>query len=164
MTICIPYFSTYIKYGSILLLPIAVYLASFDKWFWTFVLLLILFIIWTTNYVTKIKRDTNCIEDFISFFFIPLNRENITFRKIDRIAIGKEQFSKMLNTRSRSRQLNWSEYTAILVYDNDQRFNLITKYDKVEAARAVKDLATYLGIDIIDESSTYPITVDLQKI
>ena len=61
---------------------------------------------------------------------IPLNEEKRNFSVLDRIIITKSNNAQKVNTRAQSRQLNWTDYTATLLIDDNDSLDLLTKNRK----------------------------------
>lgn len=105
-TISIPYFPTGIKYVTPLPIGLGVYLWTIGYPWWTVPLVLLAIIVLTTNYVTEINLDKNKYRDFVSFLWMSFEEEKVKFKTVDKIVITKDNHSQMLNSRSRSRQLD----------------------------------------------------------
>ena len=70
----------------------------------------------------------------------------------------------MLNSRSRSRQLDWVSFTGTLILDENKRLDLLTKNDKGELLKRLKEFAEFLKVNIEDQTTSRHYVVDLTKI
>ena len=105
--IIIPYFHIGMKYTTPFILGLGIYLAIIGYPIWTVVLVLVALIILTTNYVTEIDFNKKEYRDFLSFLGFAFDEAKNKFKSVNKIVIVKENHSQMLNSRSRSRQLDW---------------------------------------------------------
>lgn len=161
--ISIPYFPTGIKYATPLPLGLGIYLWTIGYPLWTGVLVLLTIIVLTTNYVTEINLDKKEYRDFVSFLWMPFEEEKVRFKTVNKIVITKENHSQMLNSRSRSRQLDWSSFTGTLIMDENKTLDLLTRTDKKELITGLREFVDFLKVDIEDQTTNQPFTIDLSK-
>jgi len=161
----ISYFSNAFKFiVGPLLLGAAIYLA-FDEYFaWVAIFLLVVVMIFTTNYVTEINLEQKIYRDYLYFLGLDLNEEARTFDKLEKIVITKGTYSQNINTRSRSTRLDWSDYTGTLLHDGNESLNLLTRNDKEELLKGLKEFAQYLSVDVEDRTVGEPYLVDMKAL
>lgn len=161
--ITIPYFPTGIKYATPLLIGAGVYLWTINHPVWMGILTLAEIIILTTSYVTEINLDKKELRDFLSFLWIPFAQEKIRFNKLEKIVITKDKHSQMLNSRSRSRQLDWSSFTGTLITDDNKTLDLLTRTDKKELIKGLKEFVHFLRVDIEDQTTSEHFKIDINS-
>ncbi len=130
---------------------------------WTGVLVLLTIIVLTTNYVTEINLDKKEYRDFVSFLWMPFQEEKVKFKTVDKIVITKDNHSQMLNSRSRSRQLDWASFTGTLIIDDNKTLDLLTRTDKKELITGLREFVDFLKVDIEDQTTSQPFTIDISK-
>lgn len=162
--IIIPYFPKELKYSTPLILGGAIFLFFIHWLFWPIVLVIFCILIFTTNYVTEIDLNEKRYDDYISLLGFHVSKESNRFQKLDRIVITKANHAKTLQTRVQSRQINWSDYTGTLLMDNRKTLDLITRTNKAELIKGVKDLAEFLEVGVEDRSTPHHYWVDLKKV
>lgn len=162
-TIIIPYFPTGLRYTTPLLLALGIYTWTIGLPVWTGILILLAVIILTTKYVTEINLQKKEYRDFLSFLWIPFQEEKIIFNKIDKIVIRKDNHSQMLNSRSRSRQLDWSSFTATLITDENTALDLLTHTDKRELIKGLKQFVDLLRVGVEDQTTKQYFQLDVSK-
>ena len=160
--IAIAYFPLGLKYATPLVFGAGIYLASLGHYGWCIVLILLGVVILTTNYVTEINLTDKKYNDYLSLLWIPLGEETNRFNSLDRIVVTKGNYSQMLNIRWRSRQLDWSDYTATLIMDNGT-LDLLTRNSKKELIGGLKEFAEFLNVGIEDRTSSQYYWVDLTR-
>jgi len=160
--IVIPYFSKGMKYASPLLFGASGYLFFVEHPIWAFILIVLGVIILTTNYVTEINLADKSYDDYLSFLWIPLNRDKKRFRHMDRIVISRGNYSQTINTRVQSRQMDWTDYTGTLILDKD-KLDLVTHTNKKELLHALKEFSEFLKVDVEDRTSSEHYWIDMTK-
>jgi len=160
--ITIPYFPRGIRFSTPLTFVIGIYLAATNFVFWGVLLLLLSVVILTTNYVTEINIEEKIYKDYLSFLGLRLQSESKRFKNVDRIVISKGNYSQKINTRVQSRQLDWSDYTATLLLDDDS-LDLLTRNDKKELIRGLKEFADFLKVRVEDRTTNEYFWVDMTK-
>jgi len=115
-------------------------------------LILIGVIILTTKYVTEINLKDKEYRDYLFFLGFNLNEDINKFNEIDRIINTKGNYSQTINTRSRSRQMDWSDYTGTLILDNGT-LDLLTRHDKREIIIGLKEFSNFLEVGIEDRTT-----------
>jgi len=161
--ITIAYFPLGLKYATPLVFGAGIYLAFIGYFGWCIVLILLVVVILTTNYVTEINLTDKKYNDYLSLLWIPLNEETNGFNSLDRIVVRKGNYSQMLNTRWRSRQLDWSDYTATLIMDNGT-LDLLTRNSKKELMGGLKEFADLLKVGVEDRTTNEYYWVDLTRV
>lgn len=160
----VPYFHISLKYFTPFIFGIAVYLFFVDYHLWSVVLILIGIIILTTRYVTEISLKDSVCRDYLSFLGMNLQEEIKKFKSVDRIVITKGDYSQMQNTRYRSRQLDWVDYTGTVVFDNGSTINLLTKNEKEDLIKGIKEFAAFLDVKVEDRTTQQHYWIDLTKV
>ncbi len=148
----IPYFPKGLKYCTPLLFAGAGFLAWKEHPIWAFVLIFLTLVILTTAYVTIIDTHKKTITDSINVIWIPLGTEFKKFHTTNKIVITKGNYSQTINTRSQSRQLDWSDYTGTLLLDDHDSIDLITDTDKSSLIVRLQLIATELGVPVEDQT------------
>ena len=162
--IIIPYFPVGMKFITPLLFGAGVYLFTLSYVVWGIVLTLLSLIILTTKYVTEIDLQNKVYNDYLSLLGIPLNKESQTFKHLDRIVITKGNYAQTVNTRVQSRQIDWSDYTGTLLLDDHNTLDLLTRSDKKELLKGLREFATFLNVNIEDRTTNQFYLIDLSKI
>ena len=162
--ITIPYFPSGLKYVTPLVFGSAIYLLAIGYPIWSGVLALLATIVLTTKYVTEINLDRKEYRDFLSFIGLPVEEEKVKFSTINKIVITKDNHSQMLNSRSRSRQIDWASFTGTLILDENKTLDLLTRTDKKELIKGLIEFAVFLKVDIEDQTTGRHHVVDITKI
>jgi hypothetical protein len=162
--ITIPYFPSGLKYATPLIFGAAIYLWTIGYPIWSGLLALVATIILTTKYVTEIDLNGKEYRDFLSFLGIPVEEEKVRFSTVDKIVITKDNHSQMLNSRSRSRQIDWASFTGTLILDENKSLELLTRNDKKELIKVLKEFADFLKVDIEDQTTSRHYLVDITKV
>jgi hypothetical protein len=115
--IILPYFPKELKYITPLIFGAGIYFIYAGYFVWAVVMILLGIIVLTTKYVTEINLNEKRFRDYLSFLWLPLDQESKRFNTIDRIVITRERIQQKINTRVQSRQLDWFEYTATIIFD-----------------------------------------------
>jgi len=160
--IIIPYFPKAMKYGTPLLFGAGGYLFMIEHPIWALILVVLGVIVLTTNYVTEINLAEKSYDDYLSFLWIPMNRDKKRFKHIDRIVISKCNYSQTLSSRIQSRQMDWTDYTGTLIMDNDT-LDLVTHTDKKELLHALRKFSDFLKVDVEDRTSSEHYWIDMTK-
>src|SRR5690606_9816344 len=127
--VTIPYFPSGLKYVTPLIFGAAIYLLTLGYPLWSGLMAFVSIIILTTKYVTEIDLNGKEYRDFLSFLYIPVEEEKVRFSTVDKIVITKDNHSQMLNSRSRSRQIDWTSFTGTLILDKNKTLELLTRND-----------------------------------
>lgn len=159
-----PYFPAELKYGAVLAVGAGIYLAWSGHLIWGVVLAVLALILFSTEYVTEFDSAGRTITDYIRCLWIPFNREVIRYGAIDKIVITKGRFAQTINTRAQSRQLDWVAFTAVLIFQNNDPFDLLTKNRKRDLLLGIRDVASYLQADVEDLTTSRSYFIDLSKV
>jgi hypothetical protein len=162
--IVIPYFPRVFHYMSPVIFLGAVFLMIKGNFVWAAVITLIAIIILTTKYVTEISVELKRYLDYTSFLGLRLSSETQRFERLEKIVVTKGHFSKTVNSRVQTRTLEVIDYTATLIFDHGKTLDLITRSDKRELLKGLKDFAPFLNVDVEDRSTNHPYWVDLNKV
>jgi hypothetical protein len=147
-TISLYYFPKGLRYTAPVLLLLSAWLMYEHRFVWGVLLALISAFILTARYVTRIAEHE--FSDEFAFFGINIVTEKKRFRKLNKIVITKGNYSQNINTRASARQLDWSDYTGTLIYDDTQSLDLVTTQDKHDLVNELKVYASFLKIPIED--------------
>lgn len=161
--ITIPYFPKGIRYTTPLFVGLGLYTWAIGLPIWTVILILLVIIILTTGYVTEINVDKQEFRDYLSFLWMPFEDERIKFNRVEKIVITKDSHSQMLNSRSRSRQLDWSSFTGTLITDENKTLNLLTRTDKKELIKGLKEFVDLLNVDLEDRTTGEHFKIDVNQ-
>jgi len=157
-----PYFHKGLKYVTPLIFAAGIYLLIIAYPVWGVVLLLSCAIILTTKYVTEINLKGKYIKDYTFLLGMHLDEDLKRLDNPDRIVITKGDYSQMLNTRWRSRQLDWVDYTGTLIFDGDT-LALLTRNEKHDLVKELKEFAEFLQVGIEDRTTHQFYWIDLSK-
>lgn len=158
----LPYFPKPMKYATPFLFSGGIFLLVADHPVWATLLVLLSIIILTTNYVTEINLNERSFDDYLLLLWIPLNRDRKRFKLLKYISITKGNHAQTVNTRAQSRQVDWSDFTATLLFDNDS-LDLITNTNKKELLYALREFSDFLKVDVQDNTSSSPYWIDMSK-
>lgn len=128
----------YIGFVGYLVVPIAIVVVS------TFIL--------TAQYVTIIDTERREFLDAFGFYGINFVRERKRYEQLDRIIITKAKYEQKLNSRARSTTMRWTEYSATLIYDGDQKLDLVSREDKGDVIEFAMIYSHSLKVGIDDIS------------
>jgi hypothetical protein len=160
----IAYFPKGLKFTTPLIFAGAILLGFSGHYFWTVVLVILCLIILTTYYVTEIDLDKRQYHDYLTIAGIAMNNESQSFSQLDRIVITKGSYAQTVNTRVQSRQMDWSDYTATVLFDRDITLDLLTRNDKHELLVALKKMIATLPIDVEDRCGRESYFIDMTKV
>lgn len=161
--IAIPYFPAGMKYVTPLLVGCGVWLLVIGHPAWAGILALLAVIVLTTNYVTEIDLTKGNYRDFLSFLGMSLQEEHVNFTRVNRIIVTKENHKQRQHSRGRSTQLNWSSFTASLIVDDGKKLVLLTRNDKKELLRELKEFVGLLHVDVEDQTTNHSFVIDMAK-
>lgn len=161
--ITIPYFPIGLKYATPLLFGAGIYLGVIGYPIWMVPLFLLGAMILKTEYVTEIDLKKKEYRDFISLLGIPLDEERTSFTTLNKIVITKEEHSQMLNSRSRSRQLDWTSFIGTLLIDDNKTLELLNRTEKRELIKGLKEFAEFMNLDIEDQTTKQHFKIDQTK-
>lgn len=162
--ITVPYFHIGLKFITPPIFGTGIYLAIAGHPAWAFVLVLTGGIILTTRYITEINLTERKCRDYLSLLGIPLNEEAMEFKNLERIVITKGNYAQTINTRAQSRQMDWSDYTGTLIFDNDRTLDLLTRNNKAELIKGLKEFTDFLHVQVEDRSTNKHTWIDMSKI
>lgn len=161
--ITIPYFPLGLKHVTPLIFCASIYLLIIGYPVWSGVLILISVIILTTKYVTEINLHGKEYRDYLSFLGMPVEEERVRFNTIGKIVITKDNHSQKLNSRTRSRQIDWTSFTGTLTLDENKTLELATRNDKKDLIKILKEFANFLSVDIEDQTTNRHYLVDVKN-
>ncbi|HEY5826284.1 MAG TPA: hypothetical protein VIT44_18065 [Cyclobacteriaceae bacterium] len=150
--IVIPYFPKGMKYSTPLIFGLAVFLSIKGLIVIGALLVLFIILILTSNYVTEISMEQKRYWDYLSMMGIKLNVETTSFTYLDRIIVTKENVAKRVTSRLQSRTMQWTSYTATLLFDHQKTLDLITLSDKRELMEGLQAFAAFLQVPIEDRT------------
>lgn len=150
--ITLPYFPRLWKYSIPVILFGAYELYSLGYPIWAFVLIVFCFLIISMNYVTIVDHSKKIVEDYLTIFWIPFDKDVKKYNAIDRIILTKGKFVKKLESRISSRTVNWEDYTGTLLFDDNTTLELITHDDPQKLIESVRVIASMLNVGIEDRT------------
>ncbi len=110
----------------------------------------------TARYVTSVNINHKVIQDYFTFCGIKSSKEEISYSVLEKIAITKQQKGYTANSRSRERQVKWSQFDAHLIYDDQKSFKLLTENSKSELLKNLTSLIAFLGLQVEDQTAHVP--------
>jgi len=150
------------RYTAVAIILGALYLVFLKYLVFGILLILLSIFILTAQYVTIIDAGKKKLIDAFVFYGIRIVTEKSSFAILHKIVITKGKYSQNINTRAMSRQLDWTDYTGTLIYDDTGSLDLLTREDKKELMDALRVYAGALHVGIEDHSiqsssrSSYP--------
>jgi hypothetical protein len=159
-----PYFPIGLKYSTPLLFGLAIYLLFESHPIWAVICILLGVIIITTQYVTEIDLKNKRFRDYLLFLFIPFSEESRKFDRIEKIIITKGNYVQTINTLVQSRQRDWSDYTATLIFNHTRTLELLTKNDKHELLLKIKEFAQIFNTVVEDHTTSRHYIIDLGRV
>lgn len=131
---------------------------------WGVVIFLLVTIILTTSYITEIDLRKKAYKDYLFFFGFDLQTEIRRFNKIDKIVItmGRHEHVGRF-PGAEPYMVNWHQFTATILYDKDAALELATKKSKKELIKAIKDMATFLQVDVEDRCGREAYIIDMTR-
>lgn len=161
--IFIPYFHKGLKFTTPIFFGSGIYLIYLNHPLWGVLVVMTGLIILTTRYVTEINLKTKVCRDYLECLSFSFDEEIKDLKRIDHIVITKGDYSQMMNTRSRSRQLDWVDYTGTLLFENNQTLTLLTKNNKEDLIKGLKEFADFLQVGVEDQTTHHHYWIDLTK-
>lgn len=158
----VPYFPKEFKWATPLIFIGTIELLLTAHYFWAGLTVFAAVAILTTHYVTTIDL-TKCIyEDYLSIIGLKINWESNHFNEVLKIVITKSRNAQRLNSRIQSRQLNWSDYTAKLIFDNGV-LDMVTRNSKSELLAELRELTDFLNVEVEDHTTGQHYVVDMTQ-
>jgi hypothetical protein len=151
-TIRLYYFPQGLRYTSPLFVLASIFLLYKGFWFVTMIIIIITIFIFTAQYITIIDTGRKQFVDAFAFFGIRITKERKKYSELNLIVVTKSRYEQNINTRSQSRTLRWADYTATLIYDNDQTLDLVTREDKGDVVDFAKLYSASLHVAVEDRS------------
>lgn len=152
------YFPKGFRYTTPVFFLFAIYMIFIGYKIIALIIIFVSLFILTAQYITDIDTQKKEFIDSFSFYWIPIVTERKKFRDINRIVVTKGSYAQAVNTRAQSRSFQWSDYTATLIYDDDQTLDLVTRQEKKEVLQFASLYAVSLqvGIDDLTRPSSSP--------
>lgn len=144
------YFSETIKWMAViasLLVSGYLFYSAHHQWI-VFILLIFSLIIFSTRYQLEIDTGNNRIIDSFYILWIRTTSVTVDFQTLNCIRLDKQRHVYNASSRSRDRQADFSEYIAILEYDDDKLLELERKMEYQPLAEEMRHLAVQLGIPV----------------
>jgi hypothetical protein len=69
----------------------------------------------------------------------------------------------MLNSRSRSRQLDWTSFIGTLIIDDNKTLELLNRTEKRELIKGLKEFAEFMNLEIEDQTTKQHFKIDQSK-
>jgi hypothetical protein len=147
------YFPAGIRYSTSIFISLGIYLSLIGHGIWLVFSIFLSLLILTTRYITEINIDLKKCSDYVSVLGISFDEEVIIFDRLTKIVVSRQRNSQMLNSRSRSRRLDWSAYTATLIFDDDRQLELVTTNNKLELTNKIEEAKNYFNLKLEDLTS-----------
>ena len=160
----ISYFPTALKYAAAVIIIIAFVLLYKGFFIWGIIAVIVAVIVLKTDYVTDIDLKDRCITDFISVVGYPVGKEEIRFNQVDKVIITKGDFAQKRHPATQDRQRNWVDFTASLLFDNGQMFDLLTRTDKKKLIIGILEYIKLFQVPVEDHTTDSPYIIDLKKV
>lgn len=158
------YFPIEFVYGSPLVFGGGIYLLFTGHTLWGALLFILAAAFLSTRYVTEVNKEGKTYSDYLEAFGVSVFRENGTFVSLTRIVITRADHAYKAATRSRDRSVQFSDYSATLIFVNDHKLDLLTKGSKKDLLRKLKGFAQYLDVPVEDRSVRDPYQIDMAKV
>lgn len=158
-----PYFPTGMKFVAGLVFIVGLYLTFGHHPILGVVIMAACALAVTINYVTEIDLDKKYYSDYLSIAGIKMKEESKTFSTLHQVIITKGNYSQKIQTRVQSRQMDWSDYTATLLFDDD-RLDILTRGKKRELLIEIKPLVEFLNVGVEDRCSREPYWIDMAQV
>lgn len=152
--IVIPYFPKGMKWSTPVLFGLAVFLSIKGLIVVGVLIIPVILLILTTNYVTEISMEQKRYWDYISLLGIKWNVETTSFTYLNRIIVTKENNAKRVNSRLQSRTMQWTSFTATLLFDHQKTLDIITLTDKRELMEGLQAFAAFLQVPVEDRTTS----------
>ncbi len=152
LTISHPYFPAGLRYTTIAALVFSAWLIYAGHRKSAAAITVVSIFVLTAKYSTIIDLEKKEYTDAFYAFGIDFNSEKKSFNRINSIVVTKGSYSQMLSSRISQRQLDWTDYTGTLVYDDTGELPLITHEEKKKVMETLKVYATALKCEIEDRS------------
>ncbi len=158
------YFPKKMKYFTPIAFAGGIYLFLIQQPIWCVLLILLGVLLLTTNYVTKISLTEKKYEDYLSVLGLKMNYDAKKFNTIHRIVITRGNFSqKVVPPLGPDRTINWSTFTATLIFDN-HTLDLRETTDKKDLVVGLKEFAAFLKVGVEDKTSFHHYWIDMTKV
>ncbi len=151
-TIHLYYFPKGLRYATPAFWALAAYLVLPGYWVISLILIAVSIFILTAKYLTIIDLQQKEFTDAFGFYGIQVNSEKKKYNYLEKIILTKAKYNQQLNSRARSSTMQWTEYTATLVYDNHQQLDLVSREDKGDVVEFAKVYSHLLKVPIQDLS------------
>lgn len=142
------YFSAPLKWsvadGCVLLSVFAI-LYSYN-WV-TAVAILLVVMLFTTYNEIEIDLPKGLIKDSFLFFWIPTREDVLHFKSLKKIRVDKQRQGYTANSRSRTTQVKFNEYVAVLELDAGE-LEILRSVNFEEFSENIQNLANKLSIPV----------------
>ena len=151
-TIRLFYFPKGLRYTTVAFILVALYLVYTGYFFVATLIVVISIFILTAQYVTTIDMQQREFVDAFSFYGINYVMERNKFRELNKIVVTKGRYMQKVVSRVQQRTLQWSDYSATLIYDGDKTLDLVTREDKKDVMQFISLYSQSLGVEVEDQS------------
>jgi hypothetical protein len=117
-----------------------------------------------TYYVTKVDRGNGRYSDYLFLLGLQLNKEESRFSSVQKIIITKSKFAYNASTRSRQRDVNYTDFTARLIFADGRELDVLSNTSKRELLKKLVGLAAYLQVEVEDHCSNDVFLIDLERV
>lgn len=160
-----PYFPKGLKFIAPIICFTGLFIAFSGLYIFGLSIAVICVLIMTTNYVTEIDLTAKVIDDYMTIVWIDFNHESRIFQTIDKIVINKGNYAQNVQSRVQSRTMQWSDYTATLILNDETRtIDLLTRTDKKDLLLELKSYSDFLKVGVEDHTTRDPYWIDMSQV
>lgn len=150
------YFPSVLRYLSIVVMLVSIYFIFQLQLLIAVVLITGGFFIFTAKYVTTINKKEKYLHDYFSFMGLRTNSKKILYTSLEKVIVNKQNKGYTANSRSRDRQVKWSQFDACLIYDEQKSFSLLSENSKSTLLTNLKDIIDFLDLPVEERTSHIP--------
>lgn len=149
------YFPIEMRYASVITFVVSIYLLFYLHFLFAFVLILAGLVILTAKYVTTIDEGKKSIHDYFFMLGLRFKNETVSYGLLKQIIITKENKGYSANSRSRERQVKWSQYNAFLLYDNEKSLKLLSENSLKALINNLENIIESFNIKVEDRTTNF---------
>lgn len=146
-----PYFSGIFIFLGIFLVLIGLSLL-FTSMIGAIILLLLGLIIFTTHYRLSIDFDTKTFHDYVWFLGLK-NGEKGKFEQVEYVFVKKNAISQKMQLKAANSTIRKEVYDGYLKFSEEEKIHLLTKNNKQDVVKKLREISAMLNVKIIDYSS-----------
>jgi hypothetical protein len=115
------------------------------------ILLLLSLIIFTTHYRLSIDFDTKTFHDYVWFLGFK-NGEKGKFEQVEYVFVKKSAISQKMQLKAANSTIRKEVYDGYLKFSEEEKIHLLTKDNKQDVVKKLREISTMLNVKIIDYS------------